>query len=493
MQSVTYTPINQSYFGNPALEISDRFTTNGKTALLTGYTWKFGGLQTLESASYTPETLSDTTRTDKIANVAKTTAEKAKTTAEKAETEIAEMKAEIATYKNNNEKTLSVNAEKEVIRIAFTLAKAQNTLFWGNISANISSSGTAEVKYYLDDTAQATAPQTDVSAGKQIIPLHLPLDNVAEGNHVFSVKVKGVNGSVAKFQAVGSIFAQGIGEGDDPMSYCTAKIKIPANPTNAGRTLYLNCTSGLVDWGDGCKDYNGSGYHLYPVSAEEKQYTLKFKLWLPANGTADLKSRQLLFPHTGNITVPTEWQEIYFPNFGADYTDGVPNEIYFVNLLFSRLTKITIHEDLICDFTLQQAPNLEELKVSVNSKLKIPNTLKRLSVTYAKTPDATGYYNKFSYSLQSAEITSSEIIYGMFAGNSSLTDVIMKNVESISKKAFSGCTSLTEITIPKSVKAIDKTAFQLSGLTTIKGVTGSYAQTFANENNFEFIAIEEEE
>ena len=98
MQSVTYTPINQSYFGNPALEISDRFTTNGKTALLTGYTWKFGGLQTLESASYTPETLSDTTRTDKIANVAKTTAEKAKTTAEKAETEIAEMKAEIASW-----------------------------------------------------------------------------------------------------------------------------------------------------------------------------------------------------------------------------------------------------------------------------------------------------------------------------------------------------------------------------------------------------------
>ena len=175
------------------------------------------------------------------------------------------------------------------------------------------------------------------------------------------------------------------------------------------------------------------------------------------------------------IPNPIEWQEIYFPNSGADYTDGVPNEIYFVNLLFSRLTKITIHEDLICDFTLQQAPNLEELKVSVNSKLKIPNTLKRLSVTYAKTPDVTGYYNKFSYSLQSAEITSSEIIYGMFAGNSSLTDVVMKNVESIGKSIFNVCTKLTEITIPKSVKTIDKTAFQLSGLTTIKGVTGSYA------------------
>ena len=491
--AVSHIHAYQSYFGNPALEVGDRFTTNGKTALLTGYTWKFGGLQMLESASYTPETLSDTTRTDKVANVAKTTAEKAKNTAEKAETEIAEMKAEIATYKNNNEKTLIANAEKEVIRIAFTLAKAQNTLFWGNVSANISSSGTAEIKYYLDDVAQATAPQIDILAGKRIIPLHLPLNNVAEGNHVFSVKVKGVNGSVAKFQAVGSIFAQGIGEGDDPMSYCTAKIKIPANPTNAGRTLYLDCTSGLVDWGDDCKDYNGSGYHLYPASAEEKQYTLKFKAKTAIAEIDGVTKRRLTFPST-NIMIPNpiEWQEIYFPNFGADYTDGVPNEIYFVNLLFSRLTKITIHEDLICDFTLQQAPNLEELKVSVNSKLKIPNTLKKLSVTYAKTPDATGYYNKFSYSLQSAEITSSEIIYGMFAGNSSLTDVVMKNVESIGEKAFSGCTSLTEITIPKSVKTIDKTAFQLSGLTTIKGVIGSYAQTFANENDFEFIAIEEE-
>ena len=76
--AVSHIYAYQSYFGNPALEVGDRFTTNGKTALLTGYTWKFGGLQTLESASYTPETLSDTTRTDKVANVAKTTAEKAK-------------------------------------------------------------------------------------------------------------------------------------------------------------------------------------------------------------------------------------------------------------------------------------------------------------------------------------------------------------------------------------------------------------------------------
>ena len=498
LQSVTYTPINQSYFGNPALEVGDRFTTNGKTALLTGYTWKFGGLQTLESASYTPETLSDTTRTDKIVNVAKTTAEKAKNTAEKAETEIAEMKAEIATYKNNNEKTLIANAEKEVIRIAFTLAKAQNTLFWGNISATISGSGTAETKYYLDDVVQNTSPQMDILAGKRIIPLHLPLNNVAEGNHVFSVKVKGVNGSVAKFQAVGSIFAQGIGEGDDPMSYCTAKIKIPANPTNAGRTLYLNCTSGLVDWGDGRKDYNRSGYHLYPVSTEEKQYILKFKI----QPTTEFQTLIDEYPVIMTVTFPsnrpdvplqTEWQDIYFYNFIAEYTDDTPKGISFVNTSFSRLTKVTMHEDLICDFKLTNAPNLEELKVSVNRFLTIPNTLKKLSVTYANTPLSNNGNNYLGYSLRSVEITSPAITTLMFSGNSSLTDVVMKNVESIGENAFSSCTSLTEITIPKSVKSIDKTAFERSGLTTIKGVVGSYAQTFANENNFEFIAIEEEE
>ena len=497
MQSVTYTPINQSYFGNPALEVGDRFTTNGKTALITGYTWKFGGLQTLESASYTPETLSDTTRTDKVANVAKTTAEKAKNTAEKAETEIAEMKAEIATYKNNNEKTLIANAEKEVIRIAFTLAKAQNTLFWGNVSANISSSGTAEIKYYLDDVAQATAPQIDILAGKRIIPLHLPLNNVAEGNHVFSVKVKGVNGSVAKFQAVGSIFAQGIGEGDDPMSYCTAKIKIPANPTNAGRTLYLNCTKGLVDWGDGCKSYSNPGYHLYPIATEEKQYILKFKI----QPTTELQTLIDEYPVIMLVSFPeyspygrlrAEWQEIYFYNFIAEYTDDTPKGISFVNSPFSGFTKITMHEDLICDFELKNAPQLEELKISVNRILAIPSTLKKLSVTYANTPLPNNGNNRLRYSLQFVEITSPAITTSMFSDNSSLTDVVMKNVESIGENAFSGCTSLTEITIPKSVKSIDKTAFERSGLTTIKGVVGSYAQTFANENNFEFIAIEEE-
>ena len=80
-----------------------------------------------------------------------------------------------------------------------------------------------------------------------------------------------------------------------------------------------------------------------------------------------------------------------------------------------------------------------------------------------------------------------------FRGCTSLTSITIPNrVTSIGYRAFRGCTSLTSVTIPKSVKTIDKTAFQLSGLTTIKGVTGSYAQTFANENGFEFIAIEEE-
>ena len=151
-----------------------------------------------------------------------------------------------------------------------------------------------------------------------------------------------------------------------------------------------------------------------------------------------------------------------------------------------------MHEDLICDFKLTNAPNLEELKVSVNRFLTIPNTLKKLSVTYANTPLPNNGNNRLGYSLQFVEITSPAITTSMFSGNSSLTDVVMKNVESIGENAFSSCTSLTEITIPKSVKTIDKTAFQLSGLTTIKGVTGSYAQTFANENGFEFIAIEEE-
>jgi len=65
---------------------------------------------------------------------------------------------------------------------------------------------------------------------------------------------------------------------------------------------------------------------------------------------------------------------------------------------------------------------------------------------------------------------------------------IPDSVTRIEESAFESCEMLTEITIPASVISIDSTAFKNSGLKTIYGTAGSYAETFAAENGYTFIA-----
>ncbi len=61
----------------------------------------------------------------------------------------------------------------------------------------------------------------------------------------------------------------------------------------------------------------------------------------------------------------------------------------------------------------------------------------------------------------------------------------------IGKKAFYGCINLTEVTIKYSHCIIDSTAFDMCNkLTTIYGYSGSTAETFANQKNLTFIALD---
>jgi len=60
---------------------------------------------------------------------------------------------------------------------------------------------------------------------------------------------------------------------------------------------------------------------------------------------------------------------------------------------------------------------------------------------------------------------------------------------SIGLFAFCGCSNLTSITIPVSVTSIGLFPFRDSDNLTIYGYSGSYAETYANNNNIPFIAI----
>ena len=68
-------------------------------------------------------------------------------------------------------------------------------------------------------------------------------------------------------------------------------------------------------------------------------------------------------------------------------------------------------------------------------------------------------------------------------GNITIPD----SVTEIEEYAFAGCLNLTTIEIGKKVTSIAENAFDSTGLTTIQGYANSYAQTYAEENGYDFV------
>lgn len=81
------------------------------------------------------------------------------------------------------------------------------------------------------------------------------------------------------------------------------------------------------------------------------------------------------------------------------------------------------------------------------------------------------------------------IPYNTFDSCSNLTAVrLEQGVKSIGSRAFNFCYRLRGISIPESVTEISTDAFRGCNELTIYGIDGSYAQTYAEENNIPFVA-----
>ena len=64
--------------------------------------------------------------------------------------------------------------------------------------------------------------------------------------------------------------------------------------------------------------------------------------------------------------------------------------------------------------------------------------------------------------------------------------ILPYRIKEIKDHAFTNCTAMTSITIPRAVTAIASNVFSYPGKMTIYGVSGTYAQTYANNNNITF-------
>lgn len=118
------------------------------------------------------------------------------------------------------------------------------------------------------------------------------------------------------------------------------------------------------------------------------------------------------------------------------------------------------------------------------------NTLKTLTLENEIETIAEHAFSGYS-SLVSVRLSTSlkSIEAYAFSSCSSLTDVtIPSSVISIGGYAFDSCKVLTNVNIPESVTSISSYAFRNSGLQSICGISGSYAETFAAENGYTFIA-----
>ena len=64
--------------------------------------------------------------------------------------------------------------------------------------------------------------------------------------------------------------------------------------------------------------------------------------------------------------------------------------------------------------------------------------------------------------------------------------ILPYRIKEIRDHAFTNCTAMTSITIPRAVTAIASNVLSYPGKMTIYGVSGTYAQTYANNNNITF-------
>ena len=138
------------------------------------------------------------------------------------------------------------------------------------------------------------------------------------------------------------------------------------------------------------------------------------------------------------------------------------------------LKHIAIPENVtkIADGAFMRCPSLEEVHIPDHTSLG------KMAFKYCNS------LKKFSLPKSRSAIETSD-----FAHCISLTDVVIpEHIAEIESWAFHGCVNLQSVMIHAGVTKIHKTAFAECQALTIHAPAGSYAETYATENNILFVA-----
>ncbi len=160
------------------------------------------------------------------------------------------------------------------------------------------------------------------------------------------------------------------------------------------------------------------------------------------------------------------------------------NDIPFVDLSVNPSLKYLTYTYTISDVQV----TITGCDTAINGDIELPSEIDGYPVT------SIGYKAFFGCSsLANITIPDSVTSIGsfVFSGCNSLTSItIPAGVASIEDYAFYGCSSLISITIPDSVTSIEDYVFFGCNNLTIYGYTGSYAETYANKNDIPFVALD---
>lgn len=290
--------------------------------------------------------------------------------------------------------------------------------------------------------------------------------------------------------------------GDSAFSYCAlTSITIPSSVTSIGASAFdiLSLRKIVVD--DNNKKYSSDKYGV--LFNKDKSILIRFpsgnaceKYDIPNNVVIieDCAFYQCDLMH---ITIPDSVEKIGHGAFAYARLEGninIPASVMniedqaFLNL--GWLTSITV-DDNNMEYSSDNRGVLFDKNKTTLMYYPLGNNSKQYNI-----PDSVISIGDDAFvtceALTNVTIPDSVTSIGdySFASCKSLSSVIIPNsVTNIGFCAFDWCEALKSITIPNSVTSIRSNAFSRCDNLTIYGYKGSYAETYANENDIPFEII----